>query len=78
MAPKACPGCGTKRDDPAAPCPTCGYTKDPKLGKKVLQFVLLFAILGFFWLLFLLMNMSQDESAPSPDAAPETHGRIIE
>lgn len=53
MTQKPCPGCGTKRENPAAPCPNCGYAKDPGFRKKLLQFIVLFAILGTLWLLFL-------------------------
>lgn len=56
MPPKNCPGCGTRREDPNAPCPTCGYVKIPGFHKKLLQFIALFAILGLLWLLFLLKD----------------------
>lgn len=78
MAHTKCPGCGTKREDPAAPCPTCGYAKVPEFGKKVLQFAVLFAILGALWLLFLLKDRWMGNDEPIPNATPETHGRNIE
>jgi hypothetical protein len=46
------------------PCPTCGYRKDPGFTKKVLQFSLLFAILGALWLYFLMTNAAEKKDAP--------------
>ncbi len=57
MTQKRCRGCGAPRDDATTPCPTCGYTRDPGFRKKLLQFVILFAILGTLWLLFLTKDL---------------------
>lgn len=59
-----CPGCGTVLEDPAAPCPKCHYAKNPEFRKKVLQFVVLFAILGTLWLLFLSKDLWLDSVVP--------------
>lgn len=53
MPDEYCPGCGASRKDPAAPCPTCGYQKNPDFRKRLLQFTVLFAILCTLLLLFL-------------------------
>lgn len=57
MTSKYCPGCGTERTDPNAPCSKCGYQKDPEFSKKLIKFAILFAILGLIWMLFLTKNM---------------------
>lgn len=57
MAQSKCPGCGADRENETAPCPNCGYARNPEMRKKVLQFVLLFGILGTLWLLFLTKGM---------------------
>lgn len=53
MGQKTCRACGAPLTDPAAPCSRCGFAKDPAFQRKLLQFILLFAILGILWLLFL-------------------------
>lgn len=74
MSEVICPGCGTKMDGGGAPCPTCGYQKDPGFMKKVLQFSLLFAILGALWLYFLWANT--DEKIDKP-VVLDPNGQIV-
>jgi hypothetical protein len=52
-----CRACGAPLPDPAAPCPKCGYAQDPAFRRKLLQFIVLFAILGLLWLLFLTKGL---------------------
>lgn len=57
MASQNCPGCGEVLVDTAAPCPRCGYAKDPLFFNKLLKFSGIFAVLGVLWLLFLTKGM---------------------
>ena len=57
MASNNCPGCGEERTDPSAPCPRCGYRKDPDIYKKLAKFILIFVVLGILWLLFLTKDL---------------------
>ena len=57
MTAKRCPGCGHELTEPKGPCPTCGYRKDPEFVKKLIQFFILFAILGVLWIFFLTKDL---------------------
>ena len=74
MSEVICPGCGTKMENGGAPCPTCGYAKDPAFKKKVLQFSVLFAILGALWLYFLLTHAGEKKDGP---AVRDATGQIV-
>ena len=57
MTVKNCRACDEAISDPNAPCPRCGFKKDPLFSQKLWKFSLLFAIMGTLWLLFLTKDM---------------------
>lgn len=74
MAQFICPGCGTKMEDNAVPCPLCGFKVDPDFRKKVLQFVAVFVILGALFLSVLIFKTAPPKDAP---AVRDAAGKII-
>ena len=74
MAQLICPGCGTKMEDNGVPCPFCGFKTDPEFRKKVLQFVIVFAILGALLLGVLILKTAPPKDAP---AVRDAVGKII-
>lgn len=74
MAQFICPGCGTKMEDNGVPCPLCGFKADPEFRKKVLQFIVVFAILGTLFLSVLIFKTAPGKDAP---AVRDATGNIV-
>ena len=61
-------------EDNGVPCTFCGFKADPEFRKKVLQFVVVFAILGALWLCFLITHAAEKKDGP---AVRDATGKIV-